>query len=186
MSVSLVWLYTFLLIVGAMFLFCCLFGVCPLALEPAPIWVEPCQVFPDGTMFPAKSGDIRDAGFIPGSGRSPGGEIDNPLQYFCLENPMDRGAWWATVHRVTKSQTWLKWLSMQHAYLGVKMETSGRVHANLYYLGMGILWCSSALDMMLLLWGSGLTPGQRTNIPQVHGMARGKKEKKKQKKKSNR
>ena len=78
---------------------------------------------------------------------------------------------------------------MQHAYLGVKMETSGRVHADLYYLGMGILWYSSALDMILLLWGSGLTPGQRTNIPQVHGMARGKKEKKKQqqqKKKMNR
>ena len=37
---------------------------------------------------------------------------DNPLQYSCLENPMDRGAWWATVHGVTKSQTWLKWLSM--------------------------------------------------------------------------
>ena len=37
---------------------------------------------------------------------------DNPLQYSCLENPMDRGAWWATVHGITKSQTWLKWLSM--------------------------------------------------------------------------
>ena len=48
------------------------------------------------------AGDIRDAGSIPGSGRSPGGEHDNPLQYSCLENPMDRGAWWATVHGVTK------------------------------------------------------------------------------------
>ena len=38
---------------------------------------------------------------------SPGGENDNPLQYSCLENPMDREAWWVTVHRVTKSQTWL-------------------------------------------------------------------------------
>ena len=46
------------------------------------------------------------SGFDPlGSGRSPGGGHGNPLQYFCLENPMDRGAWWATVHRVPKSQT---------------------------------------------------------------------------------
>ena len=46
-----------------------------------------------------------DAGSIPGSGRSPGGEHGNPLQYSCLKNPMDRGAWWATPHRVTKSWT---------------------------------------------------------------------------------
>ena len=54
---------------------------------------------------PANAGDIRDTGSIPGSGRSPGGGHGNPLQYSCLENPMNRGAWWATVHRVTKSQT---------------------------------------------------------------------------------
>ena len=53
--------------------------------------------------------DIRDTSLIPWSGRSPGRGHDNPLQYSCLENPMDRGAWWATVHRVTKSQTELKW-----------------------------------------------------------------------------
>ena len=47
-------------------------------------------------------------GSIPGSGRSSGGEYGNPLQYSCLENPMDRGAWKATVHGVTKSQTRLK------------------------------------------------------------------------------
>ena len=50
---------------------------------------------------------MRDAGLIPGSGRSPGGGNGNPLQYSCLENPMDRGAWWATVHGVTKSWTGL-------------------------------------------------------------------------------
>ena len=50
---------------------------------------------------PANAGDIRDPGLIPGSGRSPGEGHDNPLQYSCLENPMDR----ATVHRVAKSQT---------------------------------------------------------------------------------
>ena len=48
------------------------------------------------------AGDIREVGFIPGSGRSPGGGHGHPLQYSCLENPMDRGAWWGTVHGVTK------------------------------------------------------------------------------------
>ena len=48
----------------------------------------------------ANAGDIRDESSIPGLGRSPGGGHGNPLQYSCLENSMDRGAWWATVHRV--------------------------------------------------------------------------------------
>ena len=57
--------------------------------------------------LPANAGDIRELGLIPGSGRSPGGEHGNPLQYSCLENPMDRGAWRATVHGVTKNWTLL-------------------------------------------------------------------------------
>ena len=57
---------------------------------------------------PANAGDIRGVGSSPESERSPGGGHGNPLQYPCLENPMDRGAWWATVHGVTKSQTRLK------------------------------------------------------------------------------
>ena len=56
----------------------------------------------------ANAGGIRDVGLILGLGRSPGGEHANPLQYSCLENPMDREAWWATVLRVAKSQTQLK------------------------------------------------------------------------------
>ena len=56
----------------------------------------------------ASEGDIRDVDSIPGSGRSPGGGHSNPHQYSCLENPMDRGAWQATLHRVTKSWTQLK------------------------------------------------------------------------------
>ena len=51
----------------------------------------------------ANAGDIRDTGSIPGSERSPGEGNDNPLQYSCLENPMDRGAWWAIVQEVAKS-----------------------------------------------------------------------------------
>ena len=54
--------------------------------------------------LPANAGD---PGSIPGSGRPPGGGHGNPLQYSCLENPMDGGAWWATVHGVTESQTQL-------------------------------------------------------------------------------
>ena len=50
-------------------------------------------------------GDVRDVGSIPGSGRSPGGGQGNPLQYSCLENPMDREVWRATVHRVAESAT---------------------------------------------------------------------------------
>ena len=53
----------------------------------------------------ANAGDIRDVGLIPGSGRSPGEGYGNPLQHSCLENSMDKGAWWVTVYRVTKSQT---------------------------------------------------------------------------------
>ena len=64
-----------------------------------------------GKELPANTGDVRDVGLIPGSGRSSAGGHGNPLQYSCLENPTDRGAWWATVHGVTKSQTWLKRLS---------------------------------------------------------------------------
>ena len=61
---------------------------------------------------PAIAGDVRDTGSLPGSRRSPGGGHGNPLQYSCLENPLEREAWWVTVHRVTKSQTRLKRLSM--------------------------------------------------------------------------
>ena len=53
----------------------------------------------------ANAGDLRDVSSMSESGRSPGGGHGNPLQYSCLENPMDRGAWWAIVHGVTKSQT---------------------------------------------------------------------------------
>ena len=61
--------------------------------------------------MPANAGAIREVGLIPGSGRSSGVGNGSPLQYSCLEYPMDRGAWLATVHRVAKSQTQLKLLS---------------------------------------------------------------------------
>ena len=52
--------------------------------------------------LPANTGDVRDMGLIPGLGRSPGGGNGNPFQYSCLEEPMDRGAWWATVPGVER------------------------------------------------------------------------------------
>ena len=55
--------------------------------------------------LPANAGDLRDVGWIPGLGRSPGGERGNPLQYSCLGNLMDRGPWWTAVHRVAESDT---------------------------------------------------------------------------------
>ena len=64
------------------------------------------QVLPGGSMvknLPAMQGPQEMGGSIPGSGRSPGEEYDNPLQYSYLKNPMDRGAWWAIDHRVAKS-----------------------------------------------------------------------------------
>ena len=63
--------------------------------------------FPGGSEVKASACNAGDLGSIPGSGRSPGEGNGNPLQYSCLENPMDGGAWWATVHGVTKSQTQL-------------------------------------------------------------------------------
>ena len=55
--------------------------------------------------LPANAGDAGDSGSIPGSGRYPGGRNSNPTQYSGQENPMDRGVWWVTVHRVAQSQT---------------------------------------------------------------------------------
>ena len=62
--------------------------------------------------LPANAGDVRDEGFVPGLERSSAGGNGKPLQYSCLENPKDRGAWRATVHGVAKSQTRLERLSM--------------------------------------------------------------------------
>ena len=78
--------------------------------------------------LPVNAGDVRDAGSIPGSGRSPRGGHSNPLQYSCLENPTYRGAWWATLHGVAKSWTWLKWLSRRSS------SSSSRVNMQYYML----------------------------------------------------
>ena len=75
--------------------------------------------FPRGTVvknLPANTGDARDVGLIHGSESSPGGGNGNPLRYSCLVNAMDRGAWWTTVHGVTKSWTQLSdWTMAPHS-----------------------------------------------------------------------
>ena len=88
--------------------------------EEKPSLEENAQAALVVKITPARAGDVRDVGSIPGSGRSPGGGHGNPLQYCCLKNPMDRGPWWATVHRVTQSQTRLSMQACMPAnmYLG--------------------------------------------------------------------
>ena len=84
---------------------------------------------------PASAGDISDVGLIPGSGRSPGGGHSNPLQYSCLENPRDRGVWWATVHGVPKSRTGLKRLSVYvFIYLGYMPRSGIAGHKGMPFL----------------------------------------------------
>ena len=74
----------------------------------------------------ANAGDIRDTDLIPESGRSPGRGYSNPLQYACLENPMDREAWQATVRKVTQSRTQMKQLS-----------THTHTHTHTWYVHFG-------------------------------------------------
>ena len=69
--------------------------------------ITECKVFPGGSVGKETACNAGDLGSAPGSGRSPGEGNGNPLQYSCLANSMDRGAWWAIVHGVTKSQTLL-------------------------------------------------------------------------------
>ena len=72
--------------------------------------------------LPVNAADVRVVDLIPELGRSPGEGHDNPLQYSCLKNSMDRGGWWAAVHGITNSWTCLKWLSM-HALLIYETHT---------------------------------------------------------------
>ena len=74
------------------------------------------QDFPGGSDGKASVYNSGDPGLIPGSGRSPGEGNGNPLQYYCLENPMDRGAWWATAHGVAKSRTRLSDFTSLHTF----------------------------------------------------------------------
>ena len=87
---------------------------------------------------PANVGGIRDADSVPGSGRSSGGGHSNPLQYSCLENPMNRGSWRSTILRVRRSQTRLKRLNMQAST--VKVHSANRMWGT--YLDTSVWWGS--------------------------------------------
>ena len=90
------------------------------------------------TNLPAKAGDVEDISLIPGARRSPGGGNGNPLQYSCLGNPMDRGAWRATVLGVVKSQTWLN-MCAHTVYIPFSRVSS-------------IHWGSMPLNSSIVLW----------------------------------
>ena len=99
--------------------------------------------------LPANAGDSRDTRSIPGLGRSPGEENCNPLQYSCLKNPMDTGAWRATVYGVTKSQT--TELTCTHSLIrccGPSDNVSGMLSAR--DAGPGASWGASSLSLSLL------------------------------------
>ena len=85
----------------------------------------------------ANAGDVRDVSSIPGSGRSPGGGRGNPLQYSCLENLMDWGAWWALVLGVTKSWTRLKWL---HEHTHVNSVVAQKMHSEGHFWGVFLVY----------------------------------------------
>ena len=98
---------------------------------------------------PAKAGDIRDSGSIPGLGRYPGGGNGNPLQYSCLENPMGRGAWQVIVHRVAKCRTRLNTETHTSAFPG---SSAGKEPA-----------CNAGDPGSIP--GSGRSPGEGTGYP---------------------
>ena len=90
---------------------------------------------------PANAGD---ASSIPGSRKSSGEGYGNPFQYSCLENPKDRGAWWAIVHRVTKSQTQLKRLG---THMHALFYPCSRIFKNQFFLvAVGLHWCAPAFS----------------------------------------
>ena len=87
--------------------------------------------FPGGSDGKASTYNARDLGSIPGSGRAPGEGNGNPLQYSCLENPMDRGAWQATVHGVTKSRTRLSDFTSLHMLIKENMVNTKKIEGKL-------------------------------------------------------
>ena len=100
-----------------------------------------------GKGFTHNAGDVRDLGLIPELGRSPGEGNGNPIQYSCLGNSMDRGAWWATLHGVTKSQTGLKRLSMDTC---IHIMTHHFSISNIYHWRIKIFVFRPTMSLYLL------------------------------------
>ena len=111
--------------------------------------------FPGGSEGKASACNVGDLGSIPGSGRSPGEGNGNPLQDSCLENPMDRGVWWATVHRVAKSRTRLSdFTSLQWTYYSKILYSSHQHFKNYSVFKAKItgLYCSITNRTKILLF----------------------------------
>ena len=105
----------------------------------------------------ASAGYTRDMDLITGLGRSPGGRLGNPFQYSCLGNPMDRGAWWAAVHRVTKSWTQVKRLSSHAKAVNTINQSDG---LDTWWRGFplrALLETISAASLLRLAQTSGLS-----------------------------
>ena len=104
----------------------------------------------------ANAGDIREAGSVHGSGRSPREGIGNPLQYSCLESPLDRGTWQAAVHGIAKSQTWLS----RHVHTHTQFLTGVNKHS---FWTLPPLWIVTTIKIQVLrAWDE---PGTTTNFP---------------------
>ena len=88
------------------------------------VWYSGYRLIPGGSEDKASACHAGDQGLIPGLGRSPGEGNGNPLQYSCLENPMDGGAWWATVHGVTKSRTRLSDFTSLHFTVVTRIDSA--------------------------------------------------------------
>ena len=113
---------------------------------------------------PGNAGDIRDAGSIPGSGRSPEVGSGNPLQYSCLENPMDRGAWQATVHGVTKSRTRLS--NLAHMHLVPTYWGSGSLCLSTEWIQQEVKWrASSRFIKIRYFWDRKMQASRRESSP---------------------
>ena len=120
---------------------------------------------------PADAADVRDAGAIPGWGRSPGEEHGNPHLYSCLDNSMDRGAQRATVHGLTKSRTQLQWLSM-HAHVSISNRTACVLVISYMHLTKDAnQWRPQPFGVLSLVrWGqeTGLWPDSGHTKAEVH------------------
>ena len=129
--------------------------------------------------LPANAGGAADTGSILGSGRSPGGGNSNPLQYSCLGNPMDRGAWRATVYGVAKSRTRLRTHSrnmpqmsfQRRINIKVNTQVSNRLRHTLRSILSLLTRVSPALSVLGSDWPWGVQRSRGAGVPSVHSTA---------------